>query len=884
MTPGPAPLLVAAGDADAAATLAATLGALGYDVARRAANGEELAAAAAEGGFVAVVVLLDDAAGLDGAAAARAGREGSVPVVCLVRPPAPPNPDGAPPVISAAPDDAQTLRLALEAALSRRAAAMLLSGQMRDERSLLADHEVAEIQRATVVHSPALVFVKARDGRLLFLNRAFEQYLGLTREEILGRDGAELFGPEDAAVYRANDLAVLESGESREFLEPGRRGGEPCVFSSVKFPLRDASGRIYALGGISFDVTERERALGSLRESEERFRRVFESSALGIALSDSKTHLIVEANEALQRLLGYTLEELRRRRYEDLAVEGDREAAADGRDGLALGGERVRERRFMRKDGVVVQCRIAGSLVLDAAGKPRFELGIVESLEARKAAEEKIREQAALLDNARDAIAVRALDGAITYWNKGAERLYGWTAAEAVGRRAEELLYDGASGPDAEARLPALVDGAWTGEIEQTTKDGRRVRVQSRWTLVRDAEGRPKAFLVINTDVTEQRRLEAQLIGAQRMEALGTLAGGIAHDLNNVLAPIVMAAELLRSELREPRAAALVETIETAAQRGAGVVRQVLTFARGSKGERVALDPSRAVREVARIVVETFPRSIELMVAAPDNLGPVEADPSQLHQVLLNLLVNARDAMPSGGLLRLAARGEELPVNDPRLSFGAQPGDYVVFAVSDSGPGVPPELRERIFEPFFTTKEVGRGTGLGLSTVHAIVRGQGGFVRVDDAPGGGALFEVFLPSAAAAVAAAEEPAETPRGAGELILVVDDEPAIREVARRILERHGYATLSARDGVEAVALYGSHADRIALVLIDMMMPRLDGPAAIRAMQRIGGPARFVAITGVPDDAARDVLTGEVDAFVPKPFTAARLLAALHKVLHG
>ena len=351
----------------------------------------------------------------------------------------------------------------------------------------------------------------------------------------------------------------------------------------------------------------------------------------------------------------------------------------------------------------------------------------------RKRAEQKSQERADLLDRAQDAILVLDLEGRVVYWNQSAERLYGWRQEEVLGRPGQELLH-GETVPSEPAQ-GIRERGEWLGELHQRTREGRPLIVQSRWTLVRDEQGEKTSTLIINTDITERKKLEQQFLRTQRLESIGTLAGGIAHDLNNLLAPILLAIDILRHQLMDDKGRRTISLIESSARRAADMVKQVLTFARGVEGERMILQPEHLLKEMAKIAQQSFPKSLEVVVHSEPGLNAVTGDATQLHQVLMNLCVNARDAMPGGGRITLSAENLELDKHYAAMNPEAQPGPYVLLRVKDTGSGMPPEILEKIFEPFFTTKEVGKGTGLGLSTVMAIVRSHSGFVRVDSEPG-----------------------------------------------------------------------------------------------------------------------------------------------------
>jgi PAS domain S-box-containing protein len=502
----------------------------------------------------------------------------------------------------------------------------------------------------------------------------------------------------------------------------------------------------------------------------------------------------------------------------------------------------------------------------------------------RRKLEEQFREQASLLDKARDAILVRNLDQAVTYWNKSAERLFGWTAAEAMGRSVPELLH-GDIAAYAQALAEVMDQGEWIGELQKTRKDGREVIVEARWTLVRDADERPTSILSILTDITEQKRLEQQFLRAQRMESIGTLAGGIAHDLNNILTPITMAVEVLRLKMTDKKSEETLATIASSAQRGAEMVSQVLSFARGVEGRRVEVQMRHLITDILKMCRDTFPKDIQTVNTAGAEVWTLEGDPTQLHQVILNLCVNARDAMPQGGKITIAAANVRLDDTDPSLDLDAKPGPYVLIQVTDTGSGMSQDVIGRIFDPFFTTKELGKGTGLGLSTSLTIVKSHGGFMRVESQPGKGTRFSVYLPAQPEAQSPdrAIEVPSVPHGRGETVLIVDDEHFVRQITQDTLESYDYRVLQAADGVEALSVYSEHQHdcRIAVVVMDMMMPRLDGPATIKALMKINPEICIIGTSGISDYAATARALGAA-AFVPKPYTADTLLTVLKEAL--
>jgi PAS domain S-box-containing protein len=479
---------------------------------------------------------------------------------------------------------------------------------------------------------------------------------------------------------------------------------------------------------------------------------------------------------------------------------------------------------------------------------------------------------------------VRDLDGRIVYWNKGAERTFGWTAEEAVGRVSITLLARDVPLFEA-AQAILLATGEWQGELAARTRDGRDITVEVHWTLVRDAAGAPKSILAISTDVSEKKTMEAHFLRAQRMEGIGTLAGGIAHDLNNVLAPILLSVEMLRDMVRNADDLRVLATLNDSAQRGADLVKQVLSFARGVEGVRIPVNPLQLMRDVRTFMRDAFPPTIDVHVTPAEGLWTVTGDPTQLHQVLLNLCVNARDAMTGPGKLTIAMKNVVRDEAYTRTHHDARAGSYVMVTVTDTGTGIPPAVRDRIFEPFFTTKEFGKGTGLGLSTTLAIVRSHGGFIDVESEVGRGTTFTLHLPADPAHVAEALERSRQtnmPRGHGELVLVVDDELAIRTIVGRTLERFGYRVLLAANGAEALERYGEHGDAIAVMLTDMAMPVLDGPATIAVLRNVAPRLRIIGSSGFASRDGGGVAAVDIRHFVAKPYTAEALLQALHLAL--
>lgn len=508
-----------------------------------------------------------------------------------------------------------------------------------------------------------------------------------------------------------------------------------------------------------------------------------------------------------------------------------------------------------------------------------------QDITQRKQDEQQIREQATLIDVASDAIYVRDFSNQIVFWNQGAERLYGWQREEALGRNATALLFQSEPPELIQAAKAILEAGEWQGELQKVTKSAKAVTVISRLTLVRDADGVPRSVLTVDTDITEKKQLETQFLRAQRLESIGTLASGIAHDLNNILTPVLAVAQLLPRKLPPVDASTqrLLEILEINAKRGSNLVKQVLSFARGNDGQRTSLQVGHLLTEIAKIAQQTFPKSIEIhsQVSTAD-LWLVRGDATQLHQVIMNLCVNARDAMPNGGTLSVAAQNCTIDATFARMHLDAQVGSYVKITIADTGTGIAPEVFDRIFDPFFTTKQQGEGTGLGLSTVLTIIKNHDGFLEVQTEVGHGTSFNVYLPASEKSEEPSSAVPEYLEGNNELILVVDDEVELGQTIKTLLEIHHYRVLMAQDGAEAIALYTQKHQEIDLVLLDLMMPALDGFKLIAMLPNVNPRVQIVAMSGSVSQQEKASASKCVQAFLAKPFTTEDLLGTIAQVL--
>ncbi|MEH2349712.1 MAG: PAS domain S-box protein [Nostoc sp.] len=798
----------------------------------------------------------------------------------------------------------QELQLALEELQAERTEGLVTS-------NVLLQHEITDRQRTEValrqsenlyrqlVESQTDIIIRIDlQGQITFANVAACQTFGWKQDEFHGQSFFQFFHLDDLPKVMES-ITVLESSshpltncERRVFTVNGIRW-----FEWNAIAIHDDKGEVVEIQGVARDITEQRAALeerqlaeAALRQSEEKFRTFAEHTQAFIWIRSADTFQPLYISPAYEKIWGRSSQSLfeEPKSWVDNIHPDDRDRATQLIEQLLNTNQSIStEYRILRPDGSVRWIWNQGFAVYDDQGKVNYYGGIAEDITERKLAEQKISEQAALLDIATDAILVRDFQSQILVWNKGAERMYGWLSTEVIGKNLQDILYPAKTQHQLEVPLKSVIEsGSWQGELSKVTKSGKEIVVESRWTLMCDPKGKPKSILTVDTDITEKKQLEEQFFRAQRLESIGILAGGIAHDLNNILTPILAAAQLVRGKFvqDEERSGQLLALVESNAQRGAALVKQVLSFARGFKGERTIIQIKYLISEIVQIVKETFPKSIEFSTVIPEDICAVTVDTTQLHQVLMNLVVNARDALPNGGNIKISAENKFIDEAYTRMNLDAKVGHYIVISIADNGVGIPPEILDRIFEPFFTTKEINTGTGLGLSTVLGIIRSHDGFIKVSSNVGRGSKFDLFLPAVQATQAFEIQDLDLPPGEGELILVVDDEAQIREVATIILENYNYKILAASNGIEAIALYAQHKHQINAVLMDIMMPEMDGVTAIRTLLKMNKQVQIIACTGLNlvDGLFPQAADTNVQAVLLKPYTGRELLKSLHHLL--
>ncbi|HWA09300.1 MAG TPA: PAS domain S-box protein [Opitutaceae bacterium] len=781
-------------------------------------------------------------------------------------------------------------RLLALAEKSRRALLGLLEDQKIAENAL---RESQALYSSLVEQMPVGVFRKDEAGRYVFVNSAFCRLRGTTPDQFVGRSPDELSAQENPFKAEAtkHHEEIMRTGRSLEVVDEYHRpDGKLLYLHVIKSPVFDTARRIVGTQGVVLDITDRRQAEAGLKL----FRTLMDRSGEMIEVVDPETGRIIDMNERACAAHDYSREEYLKLTVFDLHPALTQERYAEHQRRLRNGGPITIEGMHRRKDGTTFPTEVSLTLVnldrdylvavvRDITERRQGEAALRESEERFRQAVENIREVFWMTDPAKNAM---------LYVSPAYEKIWGRTCRS---------LYDNprmwleAIHPEDRARvLAAATERQARGDYDETYRilrpDGSLRWIRDRAYPIENESGRVYRIVGTAEDVTGRKELEIQLTQMQRMESVGRMAGGIAHDLNNILAPILMGAPLLRIGLPPAQVEKTLATIETSARRGADLVKQLLMFGRGIEGRRQAVRLKDLVREMEEIMRETFPKNIVISSDLPIDIWPLMGDATQLHQVLLNLCVNARDAMPSGGRLSLTARNVRIDENYAGMSPEAKPGAYACLTVADSGTGIPPEVMDKIFDPFFTTKEVGKGTGLGLSTLIGIVKNHAGFVTVESEVGTGTTFKIYLPAETGAVPAESAPAIStalPRGRGEMILVVDDEASIRDVIGRTLEQFGYRVLTATDGGDACAKFALHLTEVKVVLTDLDMPVMGGVIMIQVLKKMNPAIKVVISSGKMSGLADPATTAalgelEVGSILTKPYTADAVLRLLNDLL--
>ncbi|PTY01267.1 PAS domain S-box protein [Opitutus sp. ER46] len=749
------------------------------------------------------------------------------------------------------------------------------------------------------------------NGRVSHLNPVGEQLTGWPMAEALGRPVGEVFRVineetrEPAGIPVERVLATgMVQGLANHTLLIARDGTEHPIADSAA-PIRDAAQNTLGVVLVFHDVTrqrEAERRIAALLQESKDIRTALDEHSI-VAITDPQGR-ITFVNDQFCTISGYPREALLGRDHRMLNsghhpktfIRDLWNTILQGRVWKGLIKNRAKDGSYYWTDTTIVPFHRAD-------GRPYQFVAVRTDITARMQAEEELHRLNTELEHRveertaeiRQALATldATLDGAFafapdtlrfTFVNRGAMRQLGYTREELLGMKLTDIERN-ASEADVRRAIEPLRRGeksVLTFSRNHRHKDGHEFPVEMNLQHVTPAGGAPR-FIAIVRDVTERKKAEQLAYRSQRLESLGTLAGGVAHDLNNALSPILMGIEMIR--MQHPAEAGLIDLLQTSAKRAADMVRQLLTFARGAEGASVPVQTSSLLREMQKIIEGTFPKNVQLVVRAGQDLPPVSGDPTQLHQVLLNLCVNARDAMPNGGTLRLETQAVTVDATFASSLPDARPGEFVTLRVTDSGTGIPPELIDRIFDPFFTTKGPDKGTGLGLSTVLGIVRGHGGFIQVYSHPAKGSAFTVYLPAldTRATPAVIQPEGAAFHGTGESILFVDDEPAMRETARVVLQRLNFKPITATDGADGLIRAAEHRDSIRAVITDLHMPHMDGLMFLRALRRMLPNVAVAVISGrLEEKETEECRSLGVATYLDKPFTEHQLGEVLRTLL--
>jgi two-component system, cell cycle sensor histidine kinase and response regulator CckA len=778
-----------------------------------------------------------------------------------------------------------------------------VSGVFFNTTGLKVTEEELKKSRA-LLHSaieslPFDFFAIGKDGSYILQNSAGKKRWG----NLIGKH------PESLGVRPSTLSLWLEvnrrafAGEIVQFEAEYTHKRKKEIHQSTVAPIISGE-EVLGILGVSMDVTDRKLAEEKIRRSERKYRELYGGLRDGSAAVDMKG-AITEFNPAFQRLLGYGEREIYNLSYKDITPKKwhpiDAKILAE--QVLTRGYSDIYEKEYIKKDGSIFPVELRTYLIRDEEGDPQGMWSTIRDTTDRKEAERAVRESEeryrnlyresrqreqlyeSLLGSTPDAVAIYNLSGETIYINPAFTQVFGFTMEDVQGR---PILFV----PECEMeRRRELIENVLRGEsvsgfeTKRLTKEGRMLDVSVSSSCYRDHEGKTAGVVMILRDVTGVKQIEKQLLHAQKMEAVGTLAGGVAHDFNNLLQAIQGYAELLllkgeKSELGHREH----QQIFRAAKRGSELTRQLLTFSRKVESRKQPLNLNREVRQTRKLLERTIPKMIEIELRLGEDVKIIHADPMQVEQVVMNLVINAKDAMPDGGRVVVETENVTLDEEYCKLHLGARPGDYVLLTISDNGLGMDEETREHIFEPFYTTKETGKGTGLGLAMVYGIVASHEGYIMCYSKPGEGTAFKIYFPVIKQPKRSHEINAETAVSGGvETLLLVDDEDFIRDLAEQILTDFGYTVLSAADGESALEFYGKEDERVELVILDLIMPGMGGRKCLEQILKINPRAKVLIASGYAAEAsAEETRKGGAKGFLRKPYSLQQMLLEVRRVL--
>ena len=762
-----------------------------------------------------------------------------------------------------------------------------LSEHKRDEQ--LLRESVQQYRALMDGASDAIAIVDLTTEIILEVNKSAEKLLGSNRLNLVGKRFIDLYPPEHQAAARQAFSRVVEAGEASKPLET-------FVWNSAGYAIPvEVTSNILDLKGarilqlVCRDTTERKQMEEALLYEQGLLRAIMDNMPDHVYFKDKQSRFLKMSRSQANRFgLDNPVQAVGKTDFDFFAEAHARPAFEDEKRIMETGIAIVDvEEKESWPDGQETWVSTTKAPLQNTQGEIIGTFGISRDITERKRIEKELLQRTSLFEQLFEAspVAIAFLDNEshISDVNASFKNIFGYDKQECLGKDLATLIV-----PDLRIQeskdVEALVNEGipFQRETIRKSKDGTLIDVLLLGFPVTSESGRVGSY-VMYSDLREQKKIEGQFLRAQRMESIGVLAGGISHDLNNVLGPILLSLELLKRRFTDEQSQKLLTSIESSAMRGAGIVKQILSFARGAEGERSPLSLKHVINEMKNIIKETFPVGIQLQTSVAKDLWLVDGDATQLHQVLMNLCVNARDAMPGGGLLSISAENAAIDEAYAQMQPLARAGRHVVLKVSDRGMGIPSEVQERIFDPFFTTKEKGKGTGLGLSTVMGIVKGHGGFIDLSSKEREGTTFSIYLPASEGSVDSSKgaESMEL-QGKGEKILIADDEESIVYVTKDALELYNYTVLRANDGVAAVEIVASHHGEIDLAVIDMMMPFMDGSLTIRTMRKLNPHIKILAVSGMNFDENELMQRLSIQGFMQKPFTSHALLGKIRKIL--
>ena len=731
------------------------------------------------------------------------------------------------------------------------------------ERRLLAHQLVGVVEQL-----PLGIYHVDTDWVLTYVNAEAVAILGFSAEDLVGRTLYEIFPDLPGTFPDRMSRQAIESRKAVDFVNFYEPMG--TWFEVTVFPTPNGHLTVFK------DVTDLQDTNRLMRLQS----AALDAAANAIVITD-RDGIIQWFNPAFATSYGYAKEEvLGHNPGEVIRSHIHDDAFYDAMWQTILRGD-VWQGEIInrRKDGALVYEEMTITPVVDENGDITNFVAIKQDIGARKESERLIRRQADLIERSSDAIVVCDLDGTVLFWNKGAEIQFGWSKSEAEGQLARDVPFWNAA-RYSEAMETTRRDGEWSAELELIDRNGQPARCLARWTLVEEEGG--NAILALYTDVSEQYALSRRIESAQRLESVGPLAGGIAHELNNMLAPVLMGVDMLSGSEQDASRVEVLESMRRSVERSARLVQQVLSVSRGVEGVRNAVSIGVLLHDVRSLVENALPSGVSLSVNIAGDVWTIVGDTDHIQQVILNLFSNAVDAMPDGGIISVDVENVDVDSQYAVSIQNARVGRFVCIQIHDNGSGMPDNVVEHIFEPFFTTKKVGEGTGLGLSTTIGLVHSLDGFMDVRSRVGVGSTFRVYLPA---------EPEDTEEqvldsnvsGNGELIMVVDDDEEIRKITSATLESVGYRVLVAHDGADAIGKFALNRRDIALVITDLIMPVMDGPAFIQAVRALDPGARIAAWTGNKGaQRAVDVASLGVPYVLEKPIAGRDLLRVIKDML--